>query len=321
MSQHVDDANRSATRTTRPHSATASRTDHRPLPRRRWPPRYTLPHLERGAIPTRLRPGDSRVNNRRQPAASAALSRALDRSARQPAIRPRCSSPLREQGLRQSRALRDQSARPTLGRSCRTDARAAENSARPIRDAHPLACQRAANLVRLPVLQRGHPMNCCAQCNGPIIGRRSDARYCSDRCRSYTSQYARNRRCIDCGATITASSKGRCLRCRPNPSPRRWTAELILNTIRKFVETHDRVPRSVEWGHGTMPTKGALRREFPGVAPSDVIRLAGFDPRPHGVTLTATRSERDRYARNRQMVTGKGLADNLPGTVKHFGSH
>lgn len=44
------------------------------------------------------------------------------------------------------------------------------------------------------------------------------------------------------------------------------------------------------------------------------IELAGLEVR----RTAATASERSRFGRNRQMVTGDGLSDRLPGSVKHF---
>jgi hypothetical protein len=48
------------------------------------------------------------------------------------------------------------------------------------------------------------------------------------------------------------------------------------------------------------------------------LHLAGLSQRTGG-DQAASRSQKQRFGRNRQMVTGNGFSDSAPGAVKHLG--
>lgn len=106
-----------------------------------------------------------------------------------------------------------------------------------------------------------------------------------------------------------------------------WSREEIVELIRKWAAEHDgEVPRTRDWRFngagcvkGTFPTTTTVANRFGSWAAA--IEAAGFVPRPPGPPAGSTLSSRHgrTYTRARQMVTGRGLDDRLPGTVKHFG--
>jgi hypothetical protein len=142
--------------------------------------------------------------------------------------------------------------------------------------------------------------------------------------------------CIDCGGPCDAR-RSRCRSCssrenaRRNPPPNRqkgtvhkgdWTPATIAEAWRRWADAHNGEPPRKDdcKAANNLPSFLAVCHHFGTLTAASIA--AGVTPRPVGVNMTtATRSEqRGLREANRQMVTGQGFADNLPGTVKHFGS-
>jgi hypothetical protein len=98
----------------------------------------------------------------------------------------------------------------------------------------------------------------------------------------------------------------------------------ILEHIRRLAAVLDRTPGKTAWDRyaarsGYLPRSSSIRDRFGGVAEvrwTDVCRFAGLSPNTTGAPSLEKRKVN--IGRNRQMVTGHGLDDRLPGTVKHF---
>lgn len=84
-------------------------------------------------------------------------------------------------------------------------------------------------------------MKRCEHCNGELVGKRPQARYCSERCRkdAYEARHAGT--CVDCGTVLKAVRNERCFPCSA-AARKEWTPERICEAIRWWADEHGRPP-------------------------------------------------------------------------------
>lgn len=102
-----------------------------------------------------------------------------------------------------------------------------------------------------------------------------------------------------------------------------WNRTALLQGLRAWAAEHDgESPTLAEWDASRpswAPSERTARRMFGGW--NKALEAAGLPLRPAGVAKRPGHATpgTPKPGRNRQMVTGQGLDDRLPGTVKHFG--
>lgn len=149
----------------------------------------------------------------------------------------------------------------------------------------------------------------CRRCCSVVIG---GAYVKGGLCTSCADQ-----RCLGCGKLKTSWQGERCDACA-RIARREWTDETIFQAFAAWAEAHggDAPPTRVAGAASGLPSLCTVQRRFGSW--SKAIAAAGLEPRSQGIHRSVTKGQRG-GARNRQMVTGQGLADSRPGTVKHFG--
>ena len=132
--------------------------------------------------------------------------------------------------------------------------------------------------------------------------------------------------CVDCGAdAVTRRTPARCRACWKSQKAV-WTQEIIIERLQRWAAIHGNgePPRVKDWtrttvlGGLTYPTVGAAQKHFGSW--KGAVKAAGLEPRPRSAPgRRGTPSGKQHMGKNRQTVTGDGLDDRLPGTIKHFG--
>lgn len=125
------------------------------------------------------------------------------------------------------------------------------------------------------------------------------------------------RLCPGCGGAMPTWQSERCGACARLAS-RQWTDEEIFEALNAWAAKHggEAPPATAAKAANGLPSTCTVQRRFGSW--SKAIAAAGLEPRPRGIHRSATKAQR-LGARNRQMVTGRGLADTRYGTIKHFG--
>lgn len=139
-------------------------------------------------------------------------------------------------------------------------------------------------------------MTGCAGCGEPlpVQGRGRQRKWCSERCRKYTSYGGA---CVDCGARTNGNNgpgkaSVRCRSCRHEWERANaiWSRERIIRKIQQFAETYGRQPRVTDFipsharriGHhgrvpeGHWPALETIARYCGSW--NEAIRAAGFEP-------------------------------------------
>lgn len=159
----------------------------------------------------------------------------------------------------------------------------------------------------------------CVYCSGPIPkGKRSQARFCSARCRrdNFAANPANRIPCAVCGkpTSQTPGQSGARPGMRCSGCVKTWTREAIIAAIRSFAAEFGEPPATPDWNPtqarilhnearagraeeraGEWPHAWTVRREFGSWAAG--LRAAGFTPRaPHGGAGNSSRRRSVRAA-------------------------